>query len=1108
VGLITPVSRAEERGLLDGWLTTVEFDHEPTGIPALAPEDDDEDPPAGPVTAAFEEAQNMHDDPPQGDTAHAPVTASGIGDLHLPDGHDQTLHGRRHPPGTQDDGGDMAPQEPAAVPDAAPPATPPPVHTGAMIALLPSPGDAARLAVDGGEPAGELHCTLMYLGEAAAIGPAVRASIVAAVRAYVDGWPPVVADGFAISLFNPPGMTQGDGRQRDTCVVLGLSGDDLDCVHDMVTEALDDLTATPLPAGEDPDQEPVLDLPDQHRPWHSHLTLAYDEDPKLVGALVDRCGPVTFDRVRVVFGGSAVDLPLNTPAPPIAATTAAAGTDFLSRMPAHLKAYWLRRIAPWGEGSFTRCVRLISPHYPTDPEGTCANLHKEATGRFPGANHTAQEQEEGAGMAAQLTVVQLLDELAAGRVTTETVAADFSARTWPAEDGVAGTLDESGPSVVPAVAGADTWAAVDADSRLSPEQYATLSWAYWQARGGTPPEVALDGATTTETETTETDMAKTATPTKEQTPAGPPQGDCPPAYHPDPDTGDCVPDPDGMPGKESAPPAAAAVAPAPDQPEHFHTWCLEGVSTGMRTFTPGAITWRNPPFAYHWQADSSAHGGQPRVVQVGLVTRVERDGDVVHFYGRLDLRSPDGLDYAHRLADGFAVWSSVGADEQPINAEFVYAEGVDPDSAEAMFAEPTQVIFHSYNVAEVSAVSTPALADAHVEPTPSLVDALAALQPVTAAAARSHTTPTAVGGWDGAAAEKRLPSPMPVATARDEYAWVDESKVTDGEVPKAAGKLPHHDVSADGKPGAANVDGCSAAIAAVHGARGGVSIPEAHRLGAYNHLRKHLVDSGRTPESIPKFEAGPIVAAGYTVVIPDLPPESWFQEPADMSPHGELRVDEHGRLWGWLAPAAVSHRSYPGRHVTVPMGNVDYSGWMNKAWPVAEGHKIYVGVITMDCGHASTTPGDRSYTHRREHYDNSCSVAAHARIGEVPGRGVWVAGAVAPWLDAEDFGRMMSCDLSGDWPPHADRPGWVDFTAALLVPAAGFPTRVPTATVRVREGALVSSAVPVRFAPTELTEGPSEDLRPALELIARTIGRDTGTRLAVMRDRIHSQDGG
>lgn len=871
-----------------------------------------------------------------------------------------------------------------------------PEHTGAMVALIPAEEELARLAVDGGEPAGDLHCTLMFLGEAADIPDDVRTAVVNAVRAYVDGWPPVDADGFAVSLFNPPGMERSDGRQRDTCVVLGLSGDELDLMHEVVEDAVADAVDG---SGWVP--------PEQHMPWIPHVTLAYPDGMdmaalgRMVADLADRVGPVTFDRVRVAFGGQVVDIPLDG-APPTAedgmAGPMAAAAAFQSHMPLKLQQYWIRKIAPWGHGSFDRCVRQIRK-YVRDPEGTCANLHHEATGKWPGEkNHSSS-------------------------------SADFDS---------------------------------------APEAAMTMPMPMPQH-----------------------------------------QGKCPDGQHEMPD-GSCMDD---------EPMAAAEPA------EHFHAIMhVEGVSTGMRTFTPGALTWREPPFAFHWQRSSSAHNGQPETIQVGSVTRAARDADnnaVVHGWGRLDLGSAEGLEYARKLAEGWERWVSIGLDEslQAADVEYVWPAGEDGEEAgglEMLFGEPEQIIFHAGRIAELSGVSIPAQQEATIEPTQALLDELAALGVLVASAVGSHSTDTADGTWDKGVNEKRLPSPLPVATARKMYAVIDTSRVEDGKVPKDACTFPHHMVSADGTPGAANMTACSAIIGSVHGSRGTEpSVSDEERRGAYNHARKHLIDGGREPDSIPDFDAGPTVvtAAGYTITIPDLPPAAWFDEPADddLPPFGVIEVDDQGRLIGRLAPRNLdgtgNHRSFPGRNVKVPMGNVDYSGWMNKRWPVAEGHKIYVGVITMDCGHASTNPGDWSYHNRREHYDNSCSVAAHARIYEKPGLGPVIAGAIAPWLDSEAVGRLMSCDLSGDWPPHPDKPGWLDFTAALAVPVGGFPNRVR---IHARDGVMVASAVPVRLVAADADATPEPDgpdLRPALELIARGIGRDTTTRLADLHHRVHAGRG-
>jgi hypothetical protein len=167
------------------------------------------------------------------------------------------------------------------------------VHTGAMVALIPTTVDAARLAVEGGEPADQLHVTLAYLGEAADLGPAGQQDVIDAVSTAVNGLPHIDADVFSVNVFNPPGMTSDDGRDRDTCLVWGLSGDLIDIVHTLISEAL---WAVPTP--------------DQHRPWHCHMTAAYTDDLGRIPELAAKVGPVRFDRVRLAFAGQHVDIPL------------------------------------------------------------------------------------------------------------------------------------------------------------------------------------------------------------------------------------------------------------------------------------------------------------------------------------------------------------------------------------------------------------------------------------------------------------------------------------------------------------------------------------------------------------------------------------------------------------------------------------------------------------------------------------------------------------------------------------------------------------------------------------------------------------------------------
>jgi hypothetical protein len=161
-------------------------------------------------------------------------------------------------------------------------------HTGAMVAFRMSEDDAARLAVEGGEPAAELHATRAYLGEAADWTPEQQAALIDAMRAVAATIPPFTADAFNLAAFNP--------GTEDCCIVLGLGGDQLADHHDAVMAGL----------------EPFANqMPDQHRPHAEHVTLIYTPDLARLAELTDRAGaPITFDRLRVAFAGVATDLPL------------------------------------------------------------------------------------------------------------------------------------------------------------------------------------------------------------------------------------------------------------------------------------------------------------------------------------------------------------------------------------------------------------------------------------------------------------------------------------------------------------------------------------------------------------------------------------------------------------------------------------------------------------------------------------------------------------------------------------------------------------------------------------------------------------------------------
>lgn len=146
-----------------------------------------------------------------------------------------------------------------------------------MIALIPSTETANRIAVTGKGAVSqqELHCTLFYLGEANAISDNERATIEEAVTEVAQSYAPFTVSAFAIDIFNPDTPAP--------CLVLGLGGPALEMIQENIEEAAD-ITAP------------------QKEPWIPHITLQYTAEFDLAAEYVDRVGPVTFDRIAVVYG--------------------------------------------------------------------------------------------------------------------------------------------------------------------------------------------------------------------------------------------------------------------------------------------------------------------------------------------------------------------------------------------------------------------------------------------------------------------------------------------------------------------------------------------------------------------------------------------------------------------------------------------------------------------------------------------------------------------------------------------------------------------------------------------------------------------------------------
>ena len=173
---------------------------------------------------------------------------------------------------------------------------------GGMIALMPTAEDAARLALDGGEPVEELHLTLAFLGDNGADWTEEqRAELVGLVQARAAELGPITARAFGVNHWNPA---------SDSPSWVWAVGDDREAPAG--APALTDAHAAAIDALESTGDRP--ELPVQHSPWSPHVCAVYDAGDWPLPMMEERVGPVTFDRIRLAFAGDYTDVPLGAPA--------------------------------------------------------------------------------------------------------------------------------------------------------------------------------------------------------------------------------------------------------------------------------------------------------------------------------------------------------------------------------------------------------------------------------------------------------------------------------------------------------------------------------------------------------------------------------------------------------------------------------------------------------------------------------------------------------------------------------------------------------------------------------------------------------------------------
>lgn len=186
------------------------------------------------------------------------------------------------------------------------------------------------------------------------------------------------------------------------------------------------------------------------------------------------------------------------------------------------------------------------------------------------------------------------------------------------------------------------------------------------------------------------------------------------------------------------------------------------------------------------------------------------------------------------------------------------------------------------------------------------------------------------------------------------------------------------------------------------------------------------------PADCEPCQAVAITASATDTFAPGwVPPGEWFEPPAATAAHS-IRVDvETGQISGYLAAWGTCHVGYKDRCVPPPRSPSGYAYYNLRPVRTSSG-TVHCGLITMNTGHAKLTAAAPA---AMAHYDNTGTQAAVVRVGE-DNHGIWVAGAVLPFLTRDDRLRLSLSSFSGDW---REVRGGAELIAALAVNSPGFP---------------------------------------------------------------------
>lgn len=821
------------------------------------------------------------------------------------------------------------------------------VHTGAMIALMPSAADAERLAVLGGEAADQLHLTLYYLGDAVDWPEESRQSVRHTVQSAVRWLAPVRARAFGVAQWNPA---------SDSPVWVWNVGDD----HETGGSTLAEAYAEVVYALEDGGTG--VDMPRQHSPWSPHVCALYGE-PGDTEDLTRRLGPVVFDRIRVAFGGEYTDFPLiDAPAPveldepdDLYEGGPTASPDVVDEMPSTVD--W---ITPEGAG-------LAFENQQTGDGRVFADgaLYWEGEGPWP-LQYAEQMLggHDGARLAGSISGMalgggrlhgagSLYLNLAAGAE-----AAMLLARRAPL--GVSVDLDDVDLQMIDATG--ETFTAHLMTASFLPGEDG------WTLTGETDPELYASS-----------DSPSMAFRTERVTFHGGPDGRVPAAVF------DLV----AAAGDAGVSGTVVDEQRSGDYIMRITRARVRGATlVAIPAFAGARIELVDPP---RWLSASdtvtaaAATSDYDRVVRHVRKSVTPVDAAAVAKFLKLNIVAVRRF-LARAAQKGDLVRLTRGkyvapTEVKPAGASVTASSGLDLDEL----------------VASVTGSVDLPVADRDTE-------------------------------WDGAGAKNRVFEWADGDTARIGRAFAYRDDDADPET-KGAYKLGYADVL-DGDLVIVPA-GVSAAIGALHGARGGVDLPEGER----DAVRARLEEvAAHVAEETGEDDMNDMQASAWTALkdVPPFPAE-WFREPtAEELPPGGPGVNyANGRIFGWVAQAGEAHAGYAKKVTIDALGRIDTTRFLRQRFTLDDGSTVKAGAYTMNVGHHRD--GAECETASCQ-FDDTRTVAGIVTVG-MNERGMWFSGAAAPWLSEWDRAVFKATQPSYHMKRGAN--GNWQLRAVLSVPVPG-----------------------------------------------------------------------